>query len=148
MTATAQEPPETTAPLLAAGAGDGDGAAAAGACDCGDGELDCDWLGAEEPDPEPLEPVEPLEEDCGSCTGPWRPSELGLASAGICRDGADERGAEDRVALVGVGTAAPLRSVCPWAVAETNAASPPVRPAAPAISHRRARPIRVSAASR
>jgi hypothetical protein len=52
------------------------------------------------------------------------------------------------VARVGAGTTVLLCNVWPWAVAETNAARPPVNPAAPAISQRRARPMRASAASR
>jgi hypothetical protein len=87
--------------------------------------------------------------DCGAWPGACRPSAAGLASGGICGDAVDEA---LRGGAVGV---APVRadevfaaSVRPGAIADTSAANPAVRPAAPAITHRRVRTTRTSAASR
>jgi hypothetical protein len=139
----AQEPPETTPPDDGAGAGAGWDAACWAAAVCCAAE------------PEPVDPPAWLGAAWGAAPGACRPSSLALASGGICAT--DDRFAEApamlavvltldfEAALENVGLAPSER---PGATAETTAARPADRAAAPTKSARLVRLTRIRAASR
>jgi hypothetical protein len=154
----AHEPPDTTPPA-GEGWGAGCGAEAGGVdcegaelcgelgadCDCGELGADCDCGG--------------LEAGCGGWDGPSKPSESGLAAGGSW--GTDEALraplADLPDAPVGDLPGALATSVAagdfeasdrPGASAATSAAKPAVSATVPAMTHRRVRLTRASAASR